>query len=123
MAGASSVLSSPSNRDRVRQQGMKTRRRLGLEPRKRPPHIRRKGDLILRIACLLPCAVLEPGVPKTVPLRILGLGAGLLPAGCSECCPPEAVLGSRATADLDGEVATRSCIWQSARKVGVAGCA
>ena len=37
-------------------------------------------------------------------LRMLGLGAGLLPAGCSECCPPEAVLGSRAEADLEGGV-------------------
>ena len=29
-----------------------------------------------------------------------GIGAGSLPAGCSECSPPEAVLRSRAEADL-----------------------
>ena len=53
---------------------------------------------------------LEPGVPETVPLRILRLGAGLLPVGRSGCCPPEAVLGSWAEADLDGGVAIGSCI-------------
>src|ERR1700684_21027 len=55
------------------------------------------------------CA-LEPGVPETVPFRILGLAARLLPAGCCECCLPKAVLGSRAEADRDGGVATVSSI-------------
>ena len=53
---------------------------------------------------------LEPGVPDDVPFLILGLGVGLLPAGRSECCPPEAVLGSQAEADLNGGVAAGSCI-------------
>ena len=67
--------------------------------------------------------VREPGVPEIVPLQMLGFGAGLLPAGCSECCPPEAILGSRQETDLEGGVVSGSCIWQSARNVGVAGCA
>ena len=53
---------------------------------------------------------LEPGVPEPVPYRILGLAAGLLPAGCCECCRPEAALGSRADADRDGGVTTGSSI-------------
>ena len=67
--------------------------------------------------------VREPGVPETALLRMLGFGVGSLPAGRSECCPPEAILGSRAEADLEGGVGRGSCIWQSAGKVGVAGCA
>ena len=52
----------------------------------------------------------EPSVPETMPLGIMGFAAGLLLAGGCECCPPEAVLGSRAEADRDGGVATGSSI-------------
>ena len=66
--------------------------------------------------------VRELGFPETVPLRMLGIGAGSLSAGCSKRRPPEAVLGSRAEADQEGEVASGSCIWQSVGNVEVARC-
>jgi hypothetical protein len=69
------------------------------------------------------CGVREPGVPKTVLLQMHEIGAGLLSVGCSECCPPKSVCESRAEAVLEGGVRNGSCIWQSAGKVGVAGCA
>jgi hypothetical protein len=65
----------------------------------------------------------EPGVPETVLLRMLEIGAGLLPVGCSECCPPKVVCGSRAEAVLEGGVGSGYSIGQSTGNVGVAGCA
>jgi hypothetical protein len=67
--------------------------------------------------------VREPGVPETRLLRMPGLGAGLIPVGCSECCPPEEIRGSRAEVVLEGGVGSGSSIGQSTGNVGVAGCA
>jgi hypothetical protein len=67
--------------------------------------------------------VREPGVPETVLLWMLGLRAGLLSTGCSKCCPPEAIHGSRAEVVREGGVGSGSDIGQSAEKVGVARCA
>jgi hypothetical protein len=68
-------------------------------------------------------SVREPGVTETALFQILEIGAGSLPARCSECCPPEAVCKSRTEAVLEGGVRSGSSIWQSGGNVREAWCA
>ena len=59
--------------------------------------------------------VAVPGVPETVPFRMLRTGEGSLLVPCSGFCPPEieAVRGSLLEAALEGGGGNGLTIWQS----------